>query len=138
MSDVAGRLGRLEASDRVAQSDALVQSGERAHPQPPPQGRLAEQQQAKRGGAVHPGVAEAADALEAVGAEQVRLVDDQNDLLAALGGLGGEESLGWRDERGVVEARGAAEAADDRRVDASEADSRRAEVDDRVPGRVEA
>ena len=56
-----------------------------------------------------PGVGEAADALEAVGVEQVRLVDDQHDLLAALGALGREQVLGLRDQRGVVKARGAAE-----------------------------
>ena len=55
---------------------------------------------------VHAGVGQAADALQAVGAEQVRFVDDQHDLLAALGVLGGEQVLGLGDQRWRCESAG--------------------------------
>ena len=87
---------------------------------------------------VHAGVAQAADAFQRVGAQQVRFVDDEDDLFAALGGLGGEQVLGLGDQRRVVKARAAAEAGHDRGVDAAQPDAGGAEVDDGVPGGVQA
>ena len=76
---------RVQAGDRVANRDPLIKRGERAPPEPVTQRRLAQQEQAERGGLIHPHVRQAPDPLQALGIEQVRFVNDQDDLLAALG-----------------------------------------------------
>ena len=70
--------------------------------------------------------------FQAVGVQQVRLIADEQDLLAALGGLGGQQLLGLGDQRGAVKPRPAAEAGDDRGVDAAQPDAGGAEIEDRV------
>ena len=57
---------------------------------------------------------------------------------AAFVFLGGEQVAGLRDQRGLVEARGAAEGGDDAAVEAAAADGGVAEVDDGVPAGVQA
>ena len=79
---------RVQTGDRVAHTDPLVQRRERALAQTATQRGLAEQQQAERGGLVHPHVAQAPDALQALSIEQVCLIDDQDHVLAALRRLG--------------------------------------------------
>jgi hypothetical protein len=86
----------------------------------PPQGGLAYEQAGQRAGGVHVRVGEHAHRLELRGVEQVRLVDDEDDLAAPLGRFGGERVGGLRDQGGVVEAGWLAERGDDGAVDASE------------------
>ncbi len=51
--------------------------------------------------------------------------------------LGGEQLLRLGDQRGVMKPRDAAQPGDDRRVDPAQSHARGAEVEDRVPGRVQ-
>ena len=136
MRDVAGRFGGVEAADRVADRDPLIQRGERAAPEPVAQRWLAEQQQGERRRLIHPEVAQAAHALKRLGVEEVRLVDDQHDLFAALAGFGDQQLLGLGDQRGMVKPGRVAQRGDDQPVDAAQPDTGGAEVEDRVPGGV--
>ncbi len=76
--------------------------------------------------------------FELVGGQQVGFVDDENDGLVALVGFGSEQVLGLADQRGTVEARGGAQGDHDVVVDAAGPDHRVGEVDDGVPGGVQA
>lgn len=92
---------------------------------------------AKGGAGVHLGAGEEADLLELLGAEQVRLVDDEDDPSPALGLLRREEGLGLGHHLGLEEARGGAQRGDDRDVEAAGAEGGVGDVDDLVRGRVE-
>ena len=135
MLHIALRLLGIQAGDRVADRDPLIERGERASPEPVAQGRLPEQKQAERRGLVHAHVRQAPDALQALAVEQVRLIDDQHDLLAPLRALGCQQLLGLGNQRGVMKAGGAAQRGDDHPVDPAQPHPRRAEVDDRVRAR---
>ena len=65
-------------------------------------------------------------------------IADQDHPLAALGDLRGEQLLRLGDQRGVMKLRAAAKAGDDHPVDPAQPDPWRAEVEDRVPGCVQA
>ena len=134
---VAGCLLRVQAGDRVADRDPLIQRDERGLPELAPQRRLPEQQQAERGGLVHPHVRQAADPLKALGIQEVGFVDDDHDLLAALGALGRQQLLGLGDQRGVMKPRGAAQCGDDQPVDPAQPHPGGAEIEHRVPGGVQ-
>jgi hypothetical protein len=60
-----------------------------------------------------------ADAFELVAGEQVRFVDGEDDVPAALVGFGGERGPDLGDEVGGVEAGGLAEGVGDGAVDAA-------------------
>jgi hypothetical protein len=68
----------------------------------------------------------------------MRFVDDEHDLLATLSALGRQQLLGLGDQRGVMKPWGTAQRGDDQPVDPAQPDAGGAEVDDRVPGRVQA
>jgi len=65
------------------------------------------------------------------------LVNDEQDLAVALGGLGGEQVLGLGHELGAQVARLGPERAHDRDVEAAGAEGRVGDVDDLVAGGVE-
>jgi hypothetical protein len=71
---LVGRLLGGQAGDRVAHPDPLVQRRDRALTQTTTQRGLAEQQQTERGGLVHPHVAQAADALQALRVQEVGFI----------------------------------------------------------------
>ena len=102
------------------------------------QRRLAEQQAGERRARVHLGVGQHPQLFELLDRQQVRLVEDEHDGLAALGGLGGEQLGRLRDQRRAVEARRGAQRADDLGVDPARPDRRVGQVDDRVAARVQA
>ena len=107
--------------------------------QPATQRRLTEQQQAERGGLVHRHVRQAADPFEAFGVQEVRFVDDQHDVLAALLRLQRpQEFLGLGDQRGMMKPWGAAQRRDDQPIDPAQPHAGRAEVENRAPGGVQA
>ena len=83
-------------------------------------------------------VGEHPDGFQLVVCEQVRFVDDQDGGAAAFGVFGGEGVGGLGDEGGGVEAGDAAEGGDDVVQDAADADGGVGEVDDGVPGGVQA
>jgi hypothetical protein len=59
----------------VAQRDVLVEGGEGAELDPPPQGGLPDEQACERRVAVHVGVGHESEFFELVGIEQMRFVD---------------------------------------------------------------
>ena len=87
---------------------------------------------------VHVVVGEHADAFELVVVEQVGLVDDQDGGAAAFVVFGGEGVGGLGDRGWPCGCGEPAEGGDDGVVDAAGADGGVAEVDDGVPGGVEA
>ena len=101
------------AGHGVAQRDALVEGGEGAELDPPPQGRLTDQQAAN-------GLCESSSALVSSrsssswsAASRWASSSTIDDVPAAFVFLGGEQVGGLRDQRGLVEARDAAEGGDD-------------------------
>jgi hypothetical protein len=66
------------------------------------------------------------------------LIDDEDHLLATLAALGLKQLLGLGDQRGVMKPRRATQRGDDQPVDPAQPHPGRAEVDNRVPGRVQA
>ena len=115
----------------------MVEWGEDAEFDPPPQGGLADEQAGQRAAGVQAVVGEHADGFELGGSEHVRLVDGQDRDASASGVLAGERSIAW----GVRAARRVfghpAERGDDGVVDAADADGGVAEVDEGVPGGVQ-
>ncbi|MDQ6778383.1 MAG: hypothetical protein M3071_19675, partial [Actinomycetota bacterium] len=79
---------------------------------------------------VHPSVAQAAQPFEGLGAEQMRLVDHEHDLFAALGALTGEKVLGLGDQDRAVKLGLAAEPGEDRGVDPAQPDPGRGSARD--------
>ena len=75
--------------------------------------------------------------LELVRGQQVRFVDGDDDIPSAFVFLGGEVVHGLGDQAGGVEPGDAAEAGDQRGVEAAGADGRVRQVDHGVAGRVE-
>ena len=137
VGDVAGGLLAGHAGHGVADGDALVEGGEDAEFDPPPQGGLADEQAGERAAGVEVVVGEHADGLELGGFEHVCLVDGQDGDAAAFVVLAGEQVHGLGGEGGVVGFGDAAECGDDGVVDAADADGGVAEVDEGVPGGVE-
>jgi hypothetical protein len=83
-------------------------------------------------------VGEHADGFELAVVEQVGLVDDQDGGAAAFGGLAGQDVVGLGGQGGGAVGGAAAEAGDDVVVDAADAGGGVGEVDDGVPGGVDA
>src|SRR5215218_41205 len=138
VADVGDGLGQVHAVQVVAQRDALVEGGQGADLQPPPQGGLAQQQAGERRAGVHVVVGEHADLLQLLGRQQVGLVDDHHGGLGLLGLLGGQQLGGLGDQAGLVEAGRSAERSDDLGVQAALADAGVGQVDDGVADRVQA
>src|SRR6266508_4442128 len=135
--DVGHGLREVHAVQVEPQGHALVEGGQGADLQPPPQGGLAQQQAGERGVGVHVVVGEHADLLQLLGGQQVGLVDDHHAGLGLLGLLGGQQLGGLGDQAGLVEAGVAAEVADDLGVEAALADAGVGDVDDGVAYGVE-
>ena len=138
MGDVGAGLLQVHPVDRAAQRDPLIQRREHALAQLATQRRLAEQQTRERRARVHLGVRQHPQLFELLDRQHVRLIQDENHGLAALGGLRGEQLGRLRDQRRPVEPWGRAERRDDLSVDPARPDRRVGQVDDRVPARVQA
>src|SRR2546429_3198368 len=103
-----------------------------------PQGGLADEQAGERGVGIEVVVGEHPYRLELLIPQQMGLVDDQDGGLAALVAFGGEHGGGLGGEPGVAAVGLAAEGRGDHLVQAPYADHRVRQVDDGVPGGIEA
>lgn len=74
VGDVGGRLGRGHRRHGEAQGDALVERGEGAELDAPPEGGRAHQEAGEGGVGVHVGIGQQAELFELVGGQQVGLV----------------------------------------------------------------
>jgi len=79
VAQILGRLGEIHGSELVAGRNALVEGGEDAHPQAAHERGLPDEEQGEGGAGVHLGAREETDLLELLGAEQMRLVNDEDD-----------------------------------------------------------
>jgi hypothetical protein len=122
----------------VPELDPLVQGGHVTDPEPAPQGGLADEHDGGRGPVIDPGVGQHPDRLELVVGQEVRLVDRDDDVPVFLFCLGGEGGFDLGDEGGVVEAGGLAERGGHRAVQAAHSDLGVGQVDQGVPGGVQA
>jgi hypothetical protein len=122
--DVLAGLFQIHPIDRAAQRDPLIERGEHALAQLAAQRWLAQQQTGEGGTRVHLGVGQHPKLFELLCGEEVRLVQDEHDGLAALGGLGGKQLGRLRDQRRAVEPWGGAERCDDLGVDPARPDRR--------------
>src|SRR6185437_6081727 len=138
VADVAGGLGGGHAGHLVADGDPLVEGGEHAELDHAAQGGLADQDGGERGPAVHVVVGEHPDRLQLGVVQQVGLVDDDDRGASSFGGLAGQDVVGLGGEGGGAVLGPPAEAGDDAVVDAPDADGGVADVDDGVPGVVQA
>ena len=89
----------------VADDDALGERLVHGHGEPAPQLGLAEEEQAEPVLGVHLVVGEEAQVFEDVGAEVVRLVDDEDGSAAGLGDQAGDLAADLPEERGAGCAR---------------------------------
>ncbi len=89
-------------------------------------------------GGVHLGVGQQPQLFELGRVEEVGLVDDDHHPAVAFGLLGGEQVGGLGHQLGLEVAGLVAEGADDGDVEAPGAEGRVGDVDDLVPGGVEA
>ena len=104
----------------------------------PREGGLADQDPGERAGAVHVRVGHEPQFLELVGLQEVRLIDDEHDGAVPFGGLGGEQVGGLGHQLGFEVAGLGAEGPDDLHVEAAGAEGGVGDVDDLVPGGVQA
>ena len=138
VGDVPAGLVGCQGGHGVAQGDPLVQGGQHAEAEHPAQGGLAEEQAGQRAGRVHLGVRQDPDGLELVVGHEMSLVEDQQRDTSALVMLGGEQAGGLGGQGGGAVGGPAAERGDHGVVDAAGAGGGVGQVDQGVPGLVQA
>ena len=138
VGDVAAGLLAGHGGHGVAQGDALLQGGQDGEFHGAAQGGLADEQAGEGRVGVEVVVGEHPYGLELLVAQQVGLVDDQDGGFAALVAFGGQDGGGLGGEPGAGAVGLAAEGGDDHLVQAADADHGVGQVDDGVPGGVQA
>jgi hypothetical protein len=137
VSDVADGLLEVHGLYLVAGGDSLVEGGIAAHAELAGEHGLADEEESEVAAAVHLGRGEKAQLLELVGAEQVGLIDGEDDPSATFQVLHGEQGLGLGHDLGLEEAGLCAEGADDGDIQTPCTDQGVWEVDDVERGWVE-
>jgi hypothetical protein len=122
----------------VAEGDALLEGGQDGEFHGAAQGGLAGEQGGEGGVGVEVVVGEHADGFELFVAQQVGFVDDQYGGAAAFVAFGGQDGGGLGGEPGSGAVGLPAEGGDDGFVQAADADHGVGQVDDGVPGGVQA
>ena len=124
MGDVVAGLGWGEWWHGEAERDSLVERGEHAELDPPPEGGLSDEQTRERGSGVEFAVGQEPDFFELVGGEEVGFVDRGDDAFTSFVFFGGEQVNGLWDQRRFVESGDTAERGDDAVVDPAGPNSR--------------
>src|SRR4249920_1715128 len=138
VADVAGGLGRGHGRHGEAQGGALFQGGQDGEFHGAAQGGLPDEQAGQGGVLVHRGVGEHADGFQLLVGEQVSFVQDQDGGAAAFFAFGHEGLAGLGEQPGSQVGGGLAEGGEDLFADAADPDHRVGQVDDGVPGGIQA
>ena len=102
VGDVGAGLGSGHGWHREPEGDALFECCELAELDPLSEGGLSDEEAGEQGAGVHVGVGEEPELFELAVLEEVGFVDEQDDLFASFGFLGGEGGGGFWGEAGFV------------------------------------
>ena len=94
VGDVGAGFGSGHGWHREPEGDALFECCELAELDPLSEGGLSDEEAREQGAGVHVGVGEEPEFFELAVLEEVGFVDEQDDLFASFGFLGGGEAAG--------------------------------------------